>query len=191
MSEEPIIISNLNDFVFCPASIYYHQLGSSLDKILYQNKAQIDGSFVHEKIDSQQYSTSKTVLQGISVYSEKYNLIGKIDIFDTKSKVLTERKNKITKIYDGYIFQLYAQYFSLKEMGYDIKGLRLYSYSDNKNYKIKLPENDPDMLSKFNALIKNMFNFNLENFKQTNSLKCKTCIYSELCDRKLENAIIN
>ena len=37
----------------------------------------------HEKVDSAAYSTRKSMLQGIPVYCEKYNLIGKIDTFDS------------------------------------------------------------------------------------------------------------
>ena len=46
------------------------------------------------------------MLQGIEVYSDIYRIIGKIDIYDRKKEALVERKNKITTIYDGYIFQL-------------------------------------------------------------------------------------
>ena len=70
------------------------------------------------------------MLQGIGIYCEKYNLVGKIDVFDTKSGILTERKKKVTKIYDGYVFQIYAQYFSLIEMGYKVVKLHLYSMDD-------------------------------------------------------------
>ena len=50
------------------------------------------------------------MLQGISVYCEKYNLVGKIDVFDEKTGILTECKKKIKTVYDGYIYQIYAQY---------------------------------------------------------------------------------
>lgn len=31
--DDVIIISNLNDFIFCPASIYFHKLYGSEDKL--------------------------------------------------------------------------------------------------------------------------------------------------------------
>lgn len=34
--DDAIIISNLNDFIFCPASIYFHKLYGSEDKLMYQ-----------------------------------------------------------------------------------------------------------------------------------------------------------
>ncbi len=179
--ENPISISNLNDFIFCPVSIYFHNLEEKSESLMYQQESQISGSHAHKTIDENNYSKSKNILQGISVYSSEYNLIGKIDMYDIDKSVLTERKRKISTIYDGYVFQLYAQYFSLKEMGYNPKKLEIYSYSDNKKYNIDLPENDKEMYKKFTKLIQDINLFSFENFIQTNEQKCKFCIYEELC----------
>lgn len=183
--EEIILISYLNDFIYCPISIYFHKLYNDKEKILYQRKEQLEGTLAHKTIESGTYSTNKNILQGIEVYTEKYNIIGKIDMFDKKTGILTEKKNKITEIYDGYIFQLYAQYFSLKEMQYEVKNIRLYSIKDNKTYNIKLPEEDRDMLNKFEKTIKDIREFNIHTFKQEDKNKCKKCIYEPSCDRSL------
>ena len=124
-------------------------------------------------------------MSGQSVYCEKYGLLGKIDVFDEKHGVLTERKKKISVIYDGYVFQMYAQCFALREMGYTVNSLNLYSLDDNKRYPLKLPENDKDMLVKFEAAITGLRTFDLSNYKQTNESKCRACIYEPLCDRSL------
>lgn len=108
MSEEPISISNLNDFIFCPVSIYFHSLEDDTDTM---------------------------------------------------------------------IFQVYAQYFSLEEMGYSVKELRLYSMDDNKVYRIEKPETNPGMLKKVEDVIFNMMNFSFNNFKGDNKAKCSNCIY--------------
>lgn len=41
--DDVIIISNLNDFIFCPASIYFHKLYGSEDNLMYQSSYQING----------------------------------------------------------------------------------------------------------------------------------------------------
>ena len=101
MSENPILISNLNDFIFCPVSIYFHSLVIDAEKVLAQDSYQLNGSATHEKVGSAAYSTRKSMLQGIPVYCEKYNLIGKIDTFDSVKGILTERKKKIKMVYDS------------------------------------------------------------------------------------------
>ena len=183
--EETIIISYLNDFIFCPISIYFHKLYGNLDRNLYQTEYQINGTNAHKAVDNKTYSTSKNILQGIDIYSQKYGIVGKIDIFNINKGELVERKNKIKQIYDGYVFQIYAQYYGLTEMGYKVKKLNLYSMSDNKKYNIKLPTEDLEMKIKFEKLIQNIHEFDIENFQQKNGEKCKTCIYEPACDRSL------
>ena len=183
--EELILISFLYDFTFCPVSIYFHNLYLPLKKDLYQSVSQINGTNAHKAIDTKSYSTRKNVLQGMSVYCGELGVQGKIDVFDKDSGVLTERKNKISKVYDGYIFQLYAQYYALVEMGYKVKKIRLHSMTDNRNYDVKLPGEDAEMDYKFKDLIRQIHEFDMESFEQTNSEKCKNCIYEPSCDRSI------
>ncbi len=183
--DDAIQFSFLNDFIFCPVSIYFHNLYGNQSDMSFKNSSQILGKFAHQSIDSNKYSSSKNFLQGMSCYCEKYNLYGKIDLFDINKKVLTERKRTITKIYDGYVFQLYAQYFSMIEMGYDVQKIRLYSYTDNKIYEQPLPQDNKPMLEKFEKTIEAIRNFDFESFKQLNKEKCQKCVYESACDRSL------
>lgn len=183
--EEIILISYLNDFIFCPISIYFHKLYGTLDKTMYQSTYQINGTNAHKAVDSQTYSDKVSILQGINVYSESLGIMGKIDIFDIEKGLLTERKNKIIQIYDGYVFQVYAQYYALVEMGYNVNKIRFHSIKDNKNYDVKLPTEDVVMDNKFKDLIKRIRTFNMDSFKQNNIKKCQNCIYEPSCDRSL------
>lgn len=180
-----IILSWLNDFIFCPVSIYFHQLYGEKEKVLYQTSDQLNGTKAHQAIDKGTYSTSKKILQGSSIICLQYHLLGKIDTFDVEYGRLTERKKHISKIYDGYIFQLYGQCFSLREMGYRVNRIRFHSMDDNKNYDILLPEKDMAMVHKFEETIKAIRSFSLDGFKQDNIQKCQKCIYEPACDRTL------
>jgi CRISPR-associated protein Cas4 len=181
-----IPISFINDFIFCPRSIYYHNLYKNFDDNLYQSKPQKAGKIAHRTIDEKSYSNKIEILMNYEVYSLKYGLFGKIDQYNINSKTLIERKNNISIVYDGYIFQLYAQYFGLLEMGYQVLELVLYDYSKNKKHVISLPEKNLDMFLKFERTINEIRNFSLLNGKFNNNInKCKTCIYNELCDKSL------
>ena len=72
--ENPIVISNLNDFIFCPASIYFHSIDSDAEKLTFQDHYQLNGTAAHEKSDNGEYSDRKDILQAISVYCEKYDI---------------------------------------------------------------------------------------------------------------------
>ncbi len=180
--EAYLLISYLNDFIFCPRSIYFHQLYGNVHQYLYQTTDQVKGQGAHKTIDSGCYTTAKSVLQGLSVYSEQYRIGGKIDTYDQTKSLLVERKKRVKVIYDGYIYQLYAQYHCLTEMGYTVKQLKIYSMDDNKNYPIKLPNQDPARQAGFENLLQQIQDYQLtESFVQ-NPAKCQRCIYNNLCD---------
>lgn len=181
--DDAIIISNINDFVFCPASIYFHNLYGSRDTFTYQNASQINGSHAHETVDQGRYSSKKNILTAIEVYSETYNIVGKIDIYDKEKKHLIERKRQIKTIFDGYIFQVYAQYFAMREMGYEIEKIFLYSMADNKKYPVAIPQKGDKMLQKFEDVLAEIRGFSLDSFVQGNAAKCRSCIYEPACDR--------
>ena len=178
---EPYIqISKINDFIFCPKSIYFHGLYENFSEKTYHQSPQIKGKIKHESVDYQKYSTEKKYLQGLEIYSEKYNLAGKIDMYDKDANALTERKNKIKTIYDGYKSQLYAQYFCMEEMGYKVEKLFFYSMSDNKKYKVVLPGKEEQL--RFENVLKKMREFNMfNNDFSADPAKCANCIYRELC----------
>lgn len=178
--ESHIQISKINDFIFCPYSLYYHSIYENFSQKVYHGSAQTKGKIKHECIDTGKYSTAKKFLQGIDVYCEKYELCGKIDIYDQENKSLVERKNKVVKIYDGYKYQLYAQYFCLKEMEYEVKKMFIHSLSDNKRYEIELPAGDE--LEKFEKVLESMRNFDISRDEiKKNIKKCENCIYRQLC----------
>lgn len=111
--------------------------------------------------------------------------MGKIDTYDIKTAKLIERKKRIVKVYDGYIYQLYGQYFALREMGYQVKNIALYSLDDNKSHPVSLPEEDEDHFVGFRRVINEIRTFTLSGFTQTNIEKCRHCIYEPLCDSSL------
>ena len=177
MEDDYLPISYLNDFVFCPVSIYFHQLYGDQAPITYQCSDQINGTAAHEAIDTQTYSRHHDVLQAIPIVCEKYKLIGKIDLFYQKEGLLVERKKRIKTIYDGYVFQIYAQYYGMVEMGYEVNKLKLYSKDDNHSYPILLPDENLEMKIKFLKLLHQVQGFQVESFRQTNREKCVHCIY--------------
>lgn len=180
-----ILFTWLNDFIFCPVSIYFHNIFGESSGIAFQETSQINGTAAHNAIESGSYSTRKDVISAMMVYSSNYGLIGKIDVYDILKKKLIERKKHIKKIYDGYIFQLFGQCFALREMGYEVNSLALYSLDDNKTYPIPLPEKNNHLLEKFEKTIRDIKEFDIFKFNQTNENKCRNCIREPLCDASL------
>ncbi len=176
-----IRISNINDFLFCPVSIYYHGLMEDADNVQIQSEYQIYGTAAHESIDGGTYSSRRNILQGADVCSLKYGLIGKIDTFDVATGILRERKKHISIVYPGYVFQLYGQYFGLVDAGYVVTAIQLYSMDDNKTHPVLPPEKNPEMLKMFEDVLEQMRSFDVSHYVPENSKKCRRCIYAPLC----------
>lgn len=120
-------------------------------------------------------------------YSSTYDVFAVIDYYDRTEKILVEKKKCIKRLYKGFIFQLYAQYYALKDNGEEVKQIYLYSISDRKFYLVPLPENALDLKEEFELTLSRMRHFKIEEYFQTNKAKCEKCIYSNLCDRSLDD----
>lgn len=173
-----IQISKINDFVFCPRSLYFHSVYEDFDKTQYKARPQIAGTIAHKSVDENKFSSRKNILQGLEVFSAKTGIIGKIDIYDKNKKELIERKRTIKKIYDGYLFQLYAQKLCLEEMGYPVKKMKLHSLTDNRVYLIEISVKEKEA---FQKIIDEMRSFDFGRSKNVSEIKCANCIYRELC----------
>lgn len=176
--DSAIPISAINDFLFCPKSLYLHSVYNSFDKSVYHDTPQTLGKIAHENIEDQTYTTSKYILQGLSVYSSKLQVKGKIDIYDAKNHYLIERKYRIKAIYTGFKYQLYAQMYCLEEAGFPVERLFLHSLSDNKRYEINLPTEAEK--KEFEDIILKMKSFNAISMQDHVCKNCQENIYGLL-----------
>lgn len=152
------------------------------DESLYHATPQTRGRIAHESVDSKTANTHKSDLKSLSVFSERYGLIGKIDVFKQQEKLLIERKYQLKQIYKGQIYQLWAQYLCLIEMGYGIDKLAFYEISTNKIHHINLP-NEYE-IEQFVAFLETFRNFDpISTPIEINLNKCRHCIYCNICDK--------
>lgn len=61
--DDIILISNLNDFIFCPVSIYFHGLYGGADVLTFQTKSQLNGTKAHESVDTGNIQHEKILSQ--------------------------------------------------------------------------------------------------------------------------------
>jgi len=175
-----IPISKINDFLFCHYSLYLHMVYEGYDATTYQSEVQVAGKLAHKSIDNKVYSSAKRYLQSLSVIGLRLGISGKIDILDQYTMTLIERKNRVSQLYDGQVYQVYAQYYCLLEMGYNVRSLIIHSLQDNKNYRLSLPGKVE--AKKLENTLKMMRNFQPQSFiTGTNMAKCRHCIYYPLC----------
>jgi CRISPR-associated protein Cas4 len=173
-------LTYLNDFIFCPYSVYLHQVFDNSEEITYHAEPQQKGRNAHQTIDEPK-AQKNNIIKGIYVLSQTLGIYGKIDTFYPDEGRLVESKYRITTLYKGYYYQLWGQYFALTEMGYEVKELCFYSISDKKTFPVPVPQH-----AEFEELqehIKNILHFDFEQEIKINPAKCSRCIYASLCDK--------
>lgn len=177
-----ISLSQLNDFIFCPYSIYLHSVYMETDDDVYKAPPQTKGTIIHQSIDSKKGSTRKMDIFSLSVYSDELGISGKIDVLKQDRHILIERKNNLKHIFKGQLYQLWGQYYCLIEMGFEVKKLAFYEISTNKMIEVALPgEAEKNELREF---VERFRNFIPESSEITiNPNKCTHCIYCNLCDK--------
>jgi len=185
MEEDLISISTLNDFFFCPYSIYLHSVYMDTDEDIYHAVPQTQGRLSHTSID-QKTAHHKDELCALPVFSEKYGLVGKIDMYRMNEHSLIERKYQLKNIFKGQVYQLWAQMLCLEEMGYIVHNLAFYEISTNKMIPIS-PPNDTE-LKEFESFLIQFRKYKPQSPLTINASKCRHCIYCNLCDKtSLEN----
>lgn len=150
------------------------------DEGVYHATPQTKGKTAHKNID-EQISHDKNELQALSVYSENLGIMGKIDIYRVRERILIERKYQLLKIYRGQLYQIWAQYFCMREMGYPVEKLAFYEMSTNKMIPLDLPGETE--FSELKNFIKRFKNYDPAIFAPENPNKCLHCIYCNLCDK--------
>lgn len=184
--DEYISLSTLNDFIFCPYSIYLHNVYMGGDEELVHATPQTKGKVAHEAIDEKKYSSRVNDITSLPVFCDELGLIGKIDLFKVAEKLLIERKYRLEKIYQGQIYQLWAQYFCLIEMGFEVENLAFYAISTNTTTTITKP--DETNKRELRNFINEFKNYDPSKTLEININKCIHCIYCNLCDKsEVEN----
>lgn len=68
------------------------------DEGLYHAKPQTKGKIAHESVNNKTSSNSKDDLLSLPVYSSQYRLMGRVDVYRRKEKLLIERKYQLKQI---------------------------------------------------------------------------------------------
>lgn len=180
--ENFIPITSISDFCFCPYSIYLHNIFKEVDDSLYQAEPQIKGKMAHEAIDKKEYGNKDDDIQSLNVLSEKYKLVGVIDLYRSKSKELVEFKTNTRVIGKEKLYQIWAQMLCMREMGYEVRKLTIHDLINDKDIPIQEPT--AQEMREFETLLDNYKMYDPMNSPiETSANKCSHCIYSKLCDK--------
>jgi CRISPR-associated exonuclease Cas4 len=116
MASEPVMISALNQYVFCPRRCALMHV----EGIWSDNEHTTIGTLLHDHTDEPGYETDGTVtlLRALPLYSSRYGLVGKADIVEMRAGVPApvEYKKGKRRQFENDDIQLCAQALCLEEM---------------------------------------------------------------------------
>jgi len=116
MASEPVLISALNQYVFCPRRCALMHI----EGIWSDNEHTTVGSLLHDHADEPGYETdgAVTLLRALPLYSSRYGLVGKADIVEMRAGVPApvEYKKGKRRQFENDDIQLCAQALCLEEM---------------------------------------------------------------------------
>lgn len=126
-----IPLSMLNDFIFCPYSIYLHSVYMEADEDLYKATPQTKGTIAHQGVDEKKGSTRKSDIMSLSVYSDELGISGKIDVYKQDKHLLIERKNNFM---DNLVAKIeaYSKHFTFDDsvIIFDVNSDKLTKYGN-------------------------------------------------------------
>jgi len=116
MESEPVMISALNQYVFCPRRCALMHV----EGIWSDNEHTTIGALLHDHTDAPGYETDGdvTVLRALPLFSSQHGLVGKADIVEMRAgiPVPVEYKKGKRRRFDNDDIQLCAQALCLEEM---------------------------------------------------------------------------
>ena len=116
MSLEPVLISALNQYVFCPRRCALMHV----EGIWSDNEHTTIGTLLHDHTDEPGYETDGdvTLLRALPLYSLRYGLVGRADVVEMRAGVPTpvEYKKGKRRQFENDDMQLCAQALCLEEM---------------------------------------------------------------------------
>ena len=96
--------------------------------------------------------------------------------------------DQLKQIFQGQIYQLWAQMLCLREMGYEVESLSFYEISTNKTIPVTMPT-EPDIL-RFSTFIERFRAFDPAKTPfSINPNKCRHCVYCNFCDKTIEDNV--
>lgn len=94
-----IALSTLNDFIFCPYSIYLHNVYMETDEDIFKTIVQMSGTNAHKATDSKKGSSRSCDILSLPVCSNSLGLYGVIDLYRGNTATLIERKLRLNHIF--------------------------------------------------------------------------------------------
>ena len=143
MDEDPLPISLIADFVFCPRRAWLEMQGERVESAQIQQ-----GTNDHAVADRFTGADDAGLFHAIDIRANQWNLSGRLDAVQLTEAGAIIREYKATpvkremRVTDAMRIQLALQAMCLQEMGYNIAGTQIFFTSHHRRVNVELTSDD-------------------------------------------------
>ncbi len=187
MTEDLIPLRMLNEFVYCPRLFWIEYV----DNEFVDSEDTINGRFVHRNVDKvkslPEDISDKFSARSIMLSSEKYGIIGKLDMVEGKDEHISPIEYKSGSMRDDNqawetdTMQVAAQALLLRENGYTCDEAYIYYEKNRKKIAIPISENILDKTIEKIDEVKALLSTTKIPEPLIDSPKCIRCSLAAVC----------
>lgn len=190
--EDPILISALQHYAFCPRQCAYIHI----ERLWQDNYLTAKGNQLHERVNSNESEKRGNIKteRSVQVASEHYGLVGQLDLLEIQSEpfylIPVEYKRGKPKVNDCDRIQLCAQVLCLEEMrNTTINRAALWYWQVRKREWIEIDKSIRDLTIKTIDAVHKLIKDKLLP-KAVYTVSCKACSFFDICQpRKSDQSV--
>ncbi len=178
---EPVLVSALNHYVYCPRRCFLAYVEHIWDENLYT----LRGNAVHEKVDVESSHVLVDVRyeRAIPIWSKRLNLVGKADLVEFHGEIPypVEYKSGRHKEFQNDYLQLCAQAICLEEMlGVKVEKGAIFWHASRERKEVVFTEAMRGMLEETAIAVRKILDEKIVP-PPVNDKRCKDCSLKESC----------
>lgn len=181
-ADDPIMISALQHFSYCPRQCALIHMEQTFDENVFTRR----GRAVHKRVDepTSDQAAGVHVERALPLYSERLGLVGKADTVEFRAGGIPypiEYKHGPKRVQEHDDLQLAAQALCLEEMtGKEVRHGAIYHHSSRRRREVEISENLRQRVMETTAAVRTMLKTGVLP-PPVNDDRCRHCSLVQIC----------
>lgn len=189
MDDDPIPISLVANYMFCPRRAWLEAVGEKVD-----SDQIMRGTYDHRKVDRTGGAPDADSFQAVNIRHEEWGVSGKLDAAKMTDDGIVIREYKATPVKRAMIVteamrtQLALQAACLEDMGFHVAGTEIFFTTHHRRVDVELDEDDFINAHKAVEATRTLINSEQAPEPLEDSARCMRCSHVGIClpeERKL------
>ena len=182
MDDDPIPISLVANYMFCPRRAWLEAVGEKVES------AQIaQGTYDHRKVDRYGGAPDADSFQAVNIRHEGWGVSGRLDAARMTDEGIVIREYKATpvkramQVTEAMRTQLALQAACLEDMGFAVAGTEIFFTTHHRRVEVELDQEDYDQARKAVEETRALINAGHAPEPLEDSVRCMRCSHAGIC----------